>query len=218
MGRLMRHKWIALILLAFTAIAVARDMGQMTKLEKVEPPLEFILDIDGQKFPLTADSPTKLTLAGKQVTANLTIKEDRLFSIEGLSFRYPRQHSLEVDPTMAQWTLDGNNSVILVQRTGPELKPQDLVTATAAELRTQFGRANVKQAKGAVTLGGKKYETTRLSFKIASNSINQDILGISTPKATFLVMIQDSPQDNGTPSEEAAKVLELLDKTFKLSN
>ena len=203
------------LVMTLTALAQEKPQGAAT----TEPPLEFVLEIDGQKMPMTADAPTKITVGGKEVIAKLTVLPDRLFQGPSVSFRYPRQHAFAADattPGMTQWTLDGDSNVLIVQHVDEKVDQQEMVKDLVDGLKRQFGARNVKRSKGEVSLGGKKYPATGLTATIVSEKIHFDIVPFAAGEGTYVLMIQDSVNDDGSQSAETKQVLELLDKTFKL--
>ena len=212
----LKHVLLGTILL--TCFAFAKD-AEATKSFPAALPLEFILEIDGQGIPMATGTPVKLTIAGKEVVARLVQKPDRLFKTPGLSFRIPSQHAYEFDdssPGMKQWTFDGNDNVVIVTGTDVGIEAGELIKSTVDGIVSKFGRKNSKQEKSELTLGGKKYPSVRLRITLAGQRLQYQIASLASGKFTFLIMVQDSLNDDGSESDEAKSVLQLLDKTLKL--
>lgn len=213
---LFRHILLCTILL--TCFAFAKD-AEAPKSSPAALPLEFILEIDGQAIPMTTENPVKLTIAGKEVVARLVQKPDRLFKTPGLSFRIPSQHAYEFDdsaPGIKQWTFDGNDNVVIVTGSDVGIEGGELIKSTVDGIVSKFGRKNSKQDKSELTLGGKKYPSVRLRITLAGQSLQYQIASVASGKFTFLIMVQDSLNDDGSESDETKSVLQLLDKTLKL--
>jgi hypothetical protein len=218
MKHLPRTRALLCTALLLAPFASAKD-ADAPKLPPAAPPQEYILEIDGQPFPITADTPAKLKIGDKEVVARLIPKPDRLFKTPGLSFRIPAQHAYEFDdstPGMKQWTFDGNDNVLIVTRVEENADGADLVKSTIDGIIPQFGRQNIRQDKSELALGGKKYPAVRMTVTLAGQSLQYQIASMTSGKSTFLIMVQDSLKDDGTLSDEAKSVLNLLDKTLKL--
>ena len=194
--------------------------------------MEYVLELDGQKLDLLLDRETTLDLpGGKQATAKLTAKPDRLFRAGGVSFRYPRQHAFDVerDGDTVTWTFDGNDNVLILTRhAAADIAPDELRKAVVEGLVSQYGPENCKTFDATVSLGGTKHPATRVAANLAGSSLVQDVVAwkpdakpVNGESAVYVLIVQDSPPDAGaavaadSTSAETKHVLKLLDETFK---
>jgi hypothetical protein len=183
-----------------------------------EPPLEFTLTLDGRPVDIRTDQPVRVKVGDREVEARLTPKPERLLRVPGLSFRYPAGHGFEVERTdaSAQWTLDGNHNVIILSRVARKVDPAEIARNTVDRLARQFGRKNVTTSASEMRLGGRAYAATHLKLTTKSGPLTYDVCAFNAgDDATFLLMVQDSPGPDGSPSDETRRVLGLLDQTLK---
>lgn len=184
-----------------------------------EPPLEFILRIDGADVPITAGKPATVTVAGKEVEVTLTPRPERRFSAAGLAFSYPAGHSFEVDrevPGLTIWTFDGNDNVIMIQRAERGIEPEDLARQLLDGLAEQFDAEGEPQ-RVTRRFDGRDVAGRRAVFKVADARISYEIFPLSVGGAAVALMIQDSPEDDGSPTEETRQVIALLERTLKVT-
>jgi hypothetical protein len=210
--------FLAVLVLLAGASAFAEPKVAKPTTQPSEPPLEFTLHINGQAIAIEVNAPRTVTVGGKDVTVKLTPKPDRLLQLPGFSFRYPSQHGYEheSEAEYQQWTLDGNDNVIIVTRVPRKLEPAALVGETLDGIAKEFGRANVKRSKGELALGGKKYPSTHLHVSVLGQKLSYQAVGINVGESTVVLIVQDSAADDGSLSAETKTVLDLLDKTFKI--
>jgi hypothetical protein len=208
------------LLLAAGALTLGKDVASKPATGDTEPPIEYTLAIDGQDVAMIPDTPIKVVVGGKEVTATLTAKPDRLLQLPGISFRYPSGDSFECDkstPGVTQWTLSGNHNLVILTRTSEKIQPDDLLAATIAPLTQKFGEKNVTRTEGQITLGGKKYPCTDLNISLLEQKLRDRLVGIKSPDGVYLLMLQDSLKDDGSLQDDAKTMLDLLDKTFKFN-
>ena len=186
-----------------------------------EPPLEYTLEIAGQRTVLTEETPAKITIDGKQYDAKLTARADRLFKADGLSFRYPATHGFAHDgssPETLQWTLDsGNNTLILTAIPPGDIR--QVLRATADNIAQRFGKENVQEKTGTQSLGGKGYPQIVLSINIGGTALRQQIIGMQGATQSYVLIIQDTLGDNAPANapatEQTRNVIGQIDKSIQ---
>jgi hypothetical protein len=172
------------------------------------------------------DRETTIDLGdGKPVKARLTARPERRFRAGGVSFRYPRHHGFafegDADAGLATWTLDGNDNVLILTRYDMPIDEDDLRQSVVEGITSQFARAEHKTETTTLSLGGVRRPAARVRVKLGDASLVQDVCtwraeGKDGP--SYSLIVQDSPPDGaapGKPSPETARVLKLLDETFK---
>lgn len=199
-------------------IALAEPPVEKATTRPTEPPQEFTLEVDGKPVAIEAGTPLTARVGDKDVTLKLTPKPDRLLKLPGVSFRYPTQHGFEhdaEDETVLQWTLDGNSNTIIITRAAVKSDPAELVKDTLDSIASQFNKRDIKRGKGELSLGGKKHTSTKLQVTVIGHKIAYEAVGFNVDDSTYVIILQDTPNDDGTTSDETQQVMDLLDKTFK---
>jgi len=178
-----------------------------------EPPLEYVLNIDGTELPIAVDRPVTVKIGERELQIKLTPKPERVLRVPGLAISYPSYFTYQTspgDPKTPQWTLQGHDAVLIVTRANAPNAAHEMVRSTVARLTTKFGDTNVAPSTVDLTFAGKKIQATRLGITVGESKFNYDIFALSTSGVTYLIMLQDSPGKDGGSSEEAKKVTGLL--------
>jgi hypothetical protein len=181
--------------------------------ESIEPPVGYSLKVGDKVVRLKEREPAVLdgTFTNPKIT--LTADDYRVFPYAGVSFQYPSDFAFQAeldDKNLRRWSLDGKNCVIMVQEYGVKIELDDLVNAIAK----QYGEGNSVQTEISLTLGGRKLDGKRIKAKLAGSTIVQDVLAIPTTKGAKVMLLQDSPNDDGTPSEERRLLEKRLVESF----
>lgn len=206
------------VLLLAPVLALQGTAGP-ARSELEEPPLEFVLELDGRRIPMTAGAPVPIKIGEKEYTARLSIEPDRLFKARELSFRIPRQHAFEADastPGQTQWTFDGGASTLILTRFEGQAAPEDVVTSSVKILTARYGKKNTRTVRSTIDLGGTAHPATRLTSRVLGESMAHEIAAFAAGERMFLLMLQYTPGEDGSPADEAASVLSLLARTFAL--
>ncbi|MEP4077884.1 hypothetical protein [Haloferula sp.] len=202
----MRRQLLALSVLAVTAVQGVED---------VEPPIGFSLQVGDAKIRL---EPGKAkTLKGKFEDPSVKLVPDdfRIFSYGGVHFKYPSGFGFEADmttPDVKLWTLDGNDSVIMLQYyVGVELSAKEM----ADQLIGFYGAAAKGEPKKiGHRYNGKEYSGFRVTAEIAGAVIFQDVLAIPTKDGSRILVIQDLPAAEKVSEKEAKLVSKFLNETL----
>lgn len=184
--------------------------------ESIEPPLGYSLQVGNESISLREGQPVQLTGTFVNPQVKLSSDDFRTFPYAGLSFRYPKDFSFEADftnPDLRQWSLDGQNCVILIQ----VVKASVPVSEFADTLTDQYGKQNCQVADVSITLGDHKFKGKRVQAKLVMHTLVQEVFSLPTSAGTRLLLLQDSPKDDGTPSEERKRLGKLLTETFAIT-
>jgi hypothetical protein len=131
-----------------------------------EPPTQLRIAIDGRQYVTTAGTSLEVDVGGRKATLRIDELPWRHFSQDSLQFDYPRHFPWESDPAQPRsWTLDGNDSVIMVfeQSAGHARSPEDVA---AGFEKTLGAKAPAEHAKAVLrtervgTLTGVNRNTT----------------------------------------------------------
>lgn len=203
---------VVLPLLVGVCLAAPPDVDP----ESIEPPLGYSLQVGKESITLREGQQVQLT--GTFVNPQLKLSSDdfRTFPYAGLSFRYPKDFSFEADFTNAnlrQWSLDGQNCVILIQ----VLKTSLTVSEFADSLTDQYGKQNCRVTDVSINLGEHKLKGKRIQAKLVMQTLIQEAFLLPSSADTKLLLLQDSPKDDGTPSDERKRLGKLLTETFAIT-
>lgn len=184
-----------------------------------EPPQELVLEIGPQRIEVTAEQPFKVKVNGKTVSGRVTPKPDRLFRTAEISFRYPTDFAFAYDPTgeAPSWEFDGSTAVITVLRYDPSEKPAELVEAIAEGMIEDSEDPRARSRPVSVRWDGRAIRGKRVTSALLESTFRHDLYGFAAGNHTYVVMIQDSLSENGSPSEECTAAVELLTKTVKIA-
>jgi hypothetical protein len=184
--------------------------------DKSEPVTEYTLLVNGSKLPLTIGNEVASKVAGQQIRFKLSRQPFRQFNKSGVRFQYPVNYGFEADDSqqgVMVWTLTGGNSILMLHRFA-KLPAASLSSEIVGEMTRQFGAKNVVVSPLTLFLKGRKVPGKRLNISLAGQKLVQDVFAFSTPKNSFVLVLQDLP-DNGKPSAESTKLKVLLTQSLK---
>ena len=193
----------------------ARDGAATTQAADEEPPLRFTLRLDGKDVPVHLDQPFHLDVNGRAIEGRLMVAPTRRLSAAGVAFEYPRHMSFEVDreePGVTIWTLDGNNSVVMLMELAAQVELDDLIEMFAAP----HGGRDVRREPAQITLDGRALAGARLVLSMAGSQLRQDVFVLPSNQGTLALIVQDTPAGDGRTSPETADVVALLERTLRL--
>lgn len=200
-------------LLPCAVLTLAASRGD----ESTEPPVRYYLEHQGRQTNVRLDQPFELeTAEGRTVRATLRAHPTRIFSIDQLSFEYPRHMPFEYDDSgsVPMWTLDGDDVTLIVQRFGFDLDPQELLTSVADSAISALGDGTITPIS--LTVQGEVMPGHRVDAEVAGHHLRQDYYLLARdPGNLVLLIFQDSPRDDGSPSDEAETVRDLITRTLK---
>lgn len=185
--------------------------------ESVEPPLGLSLHIGEEVVRVQDGQPIRLSGNFTNPQVKVLTDDFRTFAYAGISFRYPKDFAFEADldgkPVLRRWTLDGKDCIIFVHAFSAE----DVSLDSAVDgLLGEYGKQNCKVTPASITLAGQKLDGRKVVAKLTvSATIEQAIFRLPTTSGTKMLMLQDTPKNDGTPSDERKFVGKLLMESFK---
>ena len=182
--------------------------------ESREPSLSYTLTIDGRNHHITLDQP--LLLEGNYKNPKLTLAASplRRFPFGGVEFHYPATFSWEAEIVSAkdkQWVLSGNDFKIMYFVLADNVTLDSYVDAMVR----QFGKEKTRISDTERVLGRQKYTGKLLLVKLAGTGINLEVFTLPSKEGSRLLVLQDSPPDNKSLSEEGDMTLRILTETFR---
>ncbi|NIP86202.1 MAG: hypothetical protein GTO03_11785 [Planctomycetales bacterium] len=211
----MTHTQLSFALLLLLAL----DLPASTSAdEAVEPPLTYEVTVGEQTATIAEGQTGQLDGTFTNPAISVTLQPHRVFSCQGITFKYPRAFTFEADvedPEYKTWTLDGTDFQIMVM-----VLQAPLTAAQFAEnMIDQLGRDNVTIVKppATITLGQEKLSGTSLQVNVEGHQMATDIYRLASPlTATKLLIFQDILDDAGKPSAEATQTIAQLKASFSL--
>lgn len=217
MNRSSTRGWMSLAL-AFLVVggglALAGDDDASSK-ER----LGLIVEIGDQRIETFAGETFTVEIAGTTVPVRITPKATKQFQNAGVSFEYPRAFSMELDksnPGVRIWTLDGNDVVLMVQEYLVDGGLPSQAGEVAKYMVQAYGPENAKRKTVSIELGGKKLAGHRIEARIAGQRLTQELFDLPSKGRPRVLLVQDSPKDDGSPSDEMRRTRELLTRTFRI--
>jgi hypothetical protein len=202
-----------MVVLMTTTASQAEDRAKKSDV----PALEFTLEIDGKSIDLIAGENAAIDIGGRKLPIKLVPKPDRLFTTDGISFRFPREFNYAIDretPAITIHTFSGDDTVLIFQQSNLLLDLERYRKQLIDEVVTQLGRkTKVETVK--ISLGGKEFNGTRILAVFAGQSIRQDVYTFTTGgKPSSLVIQVTSPTRE--EREETKATIELLSRTTQI--
>jgi hypothetical protein len=197
------------LLLPFSLAAAAPPAD-----ETREPPLRFRVQIGAASVTLAEGEPGALRGQFVDPVVSVTPEPFRVFELAGISFRYPRAFTFEADvedPSLKSWTLSGNDLRIMCFALLEAVSPE----AFARNLTSHFGpgAARVREPRAVLRLGKETLDGVVVDVVVAKHRMTMSVYGIPGPGHRILVL-QDSPDESGRPSREAAGAVKELEASF----
>ncbi|MGE3806498.1 MAG: hypothetical protein AB7K24_17665 [Gemmataceae bacterium] len=207
------------VLMVLGSVAVPQLAGQAPKKKETkEPPQIFYLEFNGKKIPVELDKPIKTDAFGGANAVTLRVEPYRVFPYGGLSFHYPREYSFEVsiEDEVSSWTLDGTDCILMVHRFHAEIGHQEAVDAVETQLLAAYKKHKIKKSAVKLNIRGKEIKGRSIVVELVEGvSIRQDLYSFPAGKSAVILIIQDSPGDDGKPSADWTRAVKLLGETFR---
>lgn len=180
-----------------------------------EPPVQYLLRVGDQEFPLELDSEVTLPVRMDEPKIRLSARPHRVFPHAGVTLPYPREFMFEadIDEDVAIWTLSGNDAKIMILHYTSLIVPLDTVVDQALE---QFGRENCRRQPARIPIQGQVVTGVRIDATVAGTLIRSEIFRMPTRRGTRLLWLQDAPGEKEKPSAEARNIRILIEQQMQL--
>jgi hypothetical protein len=212
-----RHCSQALCLLAVSLCSMTSVIASPAA-DREEPAAEYVLEVNGKARPVALNKEFRVPVRAGSARMKLSLKPLRTFNKSGVRFQYPTQYSFEADnsdPNVTIWTISGNNSALMLNRFA-KVESSTALQAVVAEITAGYGQSNVKTTPTAMTLGMRKVGGQRLNVVLAGQKLVQEVFAFSNSKSTFVLIVQDTPQDNGKQTVETTQLKKLLTTSLRI--
>ncbi len=182
--------------------------------DTTEPPVTYTLEVNGQKYLLSADKTVILKGSFQNPKVTLRASSTRRFVHDGIAFDYPANFTFEADlsdPGIRTWTMSGNNVTLMLFDFDEPVKPTELIASTAESLKTNVDRMESTSLK----LGTLNAKGQSALLKVGDVALSYTVLAMPAAAGkSRLLIVQDLPQDNGQPSNERTDILKMLGDSF----
>jgi hypothetical protein len=111
-----------------------------------------------------------------------------------------------------QWTLKGRNALIIITRMNALTPIEPVIKQTINALVDRFGERNVKRAEAELTVAGEATKATRIDVDVVAEKVRQYVFGLQAGGGTYLMILQELPDNGGATTEEAKVLMGLLNK------
>ncbi len=186
------------------AVAQAEPSGEPLGPETSSPGDQFELTIGGQVYSAAEGKPFEVDIGGgRRVEAIVRSKQVLQYMGGGISFRYPKEMTLEEEKTadVSSVTVEAADSTLLMIQiykvdVEPSVVSSLLVSGIEKEMRSRGGQF-YPGSGGAVKkrIRGEDVEGTRLEFTLAKESVRTEIYVMQKGKLTISVTMQRSDGD-----------------------
>ena len=180
-----------------------------------EPIQKFILKIDDVAYEVPINSNQNIVVSGKPHKVRIELSPTRKFNKAGLSFDFDskRHFSYEaLSPVVDHWSLDGNNSVIIIQNYKVKLDNSEIIDSFKDQYKKM--KAKTKWAKTKLKYGDKSVKGERLLINMGDIKLEQQIFFFNKKGETRVMILQDAPEEGNRNTREFVKMRELVQRTL----
>lgn len=175
------------------------------------PVLNLEITVNGQTYHIR-DGDT-LNIGNDQISVKTS---DLLnFDFGAISFDYPHHYAFEFEEDYAykNWTLDGNNFVIMYFEIGAEAELDMFI----AEIVQQFSKENCQVTNHAITLGDLHLKGKRIDINLAGQRLTYDLYKLNTNDfKSHFIGFQDIKNEDGSASEEGRVTMDIISNTIRM--
>lgn len=198
------------LLISLPAIGLAASESS----EK-EPTQKFILKIDDVIHEVSMNTNHKIVVSGKPHEVRIEISPTRNFNKAGLSFDFDSKRHFsyeELSPEVDHWSLDGNNTVIIIQNYKVKVENSEILDSFKEEYRKM--KAKTKSTKTKLNYDGKSVTGQRLLINMGDIKLEQQIFFFNKKGETRVMILQDAPDEDNSNTKEFVKMRALVQKTL----
>ncbi len=190
------------------------SFAQNTEKKKSETKSMFEIQINSKKYEL--EEGNELDVKGELKNPKISIRllDFKKFNAGKLSFEYPSNFSFEVEKSEGykNWTLDGNNYVIMIFDIDGESQVKDFID----NMIIQFGKEKCKTKEIKSKLGEKILSGIQLYVELVGQKLTIDFYEYSkSDNNSKYIAFQDALNDDGTATAESAMTFKMINTSIK---
>lgn len=182
-----------------------------------EPTQKFILKIDNTSHEVSMNADHKIIISGKPHKVRVEPSPTRNFNKAGLSFDFDSKRHFsyeELSPEVDHWSLDGNNTVIIIQSYKVKVENSEIIDSFKEEYRKM--KAKTKSAKTMLKYGGKSVNGERLLINMGDIRLEQQIFFFNKKGETRVMILQDAPNEDNSNTQEFVNMRNLVQNSLSV--
>lgn len=184
-----------------------------------EPPLELLLELDGERHELVLGRSFELTVGETRHQARVSGRGSRAFDASGVRLRYPAEFLYEYDDEiegLEVYSLDGPETLIMIQVYDEELDLVDVIAGTLEAVLEELEPFDVETVEHELELGPHRLASTQLRITIEEEGLafTQDYFAFHGSGGTGVVCVQFGYDEGGKLSRESSRAERLLRSSF----
>jgi len=207
-----------LYLSAFFLIVILPVTGLEAEESSAKEPIQkFILKIDNTSHEVSMNADHKIVVSGKPHKVRIEISPTRNFNKAGLSFDFDSKRHFsyeELSPEVDHWSLDGNNTVIIIQNYKVKVENSEIIDAFKDEYKKM--KARLKSAKTKLNYGDKSVTGQRLLINMGDIKLEQQIFFFNKKGETRVIILQDAPNEDNSNTKEFVEMRKLVQKSLSV--
>jgi len=180
-----------------------------------EPTQKFILKIDNASHEVSINTNHKIVVSGKPHKVRIEVSPTRNFNKAGLNFDFDSKRHFsyeELSPEVDHWSLDGNNTVIIIQNYKVKVENSEIIDSFKEEYRKM--KAKTKSTKTRLNYDGKSATGQRLLINMGDIKLEQQIFFFNKKGETRVIILQDAPNEDNSNTKEFVEMRALVQKTL----
>jgi len=160
---------------------------------------------------------SQLNIGDKPDSVKIRLDPYRVFNKAGIKFKFLSRMYFSLDdsdPIVNTWSIDGDNSLILIQEFKMPIDEKTVIDALKDEYIQMKATVDVK----GVQLKGKNdvLDGKRIKMKIGNVSLSQDVYVVKMGMRTTAIILQDTFEDDGNNTSEYAKMVKIFTESFEI--
>ena len=201
---------------AFYLIVILPVMGLEAKESSgKEPTQKFILKIDNTSHEVSINTNHNIVVSGKPHKVRIEVSPTRKFNKAGLSFDFDSKRHFsyeELSPEVDHWSLDGNDTVIIMQHYKVKVENSDIIDSFKDEYKKM--KAKLKSAKTRLNYGGNRVTGQRFLINMGDIKLEQQIFFFNRKGETRVMILQDAPDEGKGNTKEFIDMRKLVEKSL----
>lgn len=201
----------------FTILTLTSGAFAQSADKSIAPLQTYILTVDGVPHELISDRDTELQISDKKYHVVLKKNQTRRFNYAGVSFEFDTSLHFSYEalaPAVDHWSLDGNNSVIMVQKYSSKVEYSEIVESFLTQYRQM--KAGTELSEATLAIGGEIKTGKRLNVSFAKIKLEQQIFYFNNNNSAVVIILQDTLTDSGAHTAEFVNLRNLVEKTLSV--
>jgi|GEM_PF-3162222 len=184
-----------------------------------EPPLELVLELDGERHELVLGRPFDLQIGETLHQGRVSGRGSRAFDASGVRLRYPSDFVYEYDDELEGldvFNFEGPETLIMIQVYDEELDLVDVIDATLEAVLEELEPFEVETVERELELGQRQFASTQLRIAIEEEGLafTQDYFAFRCSLGTGVMCIHLGYDEEGKLSRESSRAERLLKSSF----